>query len=60
MVELATLVVAALVGMSAFVLVVTLWGIYTTMSRGFPIYYSVCTIMLVVLLLILDIGGMIP
>ena len=55
LVELATLVVAALVGMSVSGLAATLWGIYTTMSHGSPIYYSVRTINLVVSLLILDI-----
>ena len=42
--ELATLVVAALVDMTVFVLAATLWGTYAVNSRDFPIYYSVHTI----------------
>ena len=49
------LVVAALVGMTGFVLAATFWGIYTGMSHDFPIYCNVHTIRLVVLLLTLDI-----
>ena len=49
------LVVAALVGMSESVLAATFLGIYTRMSHDFPIYCSVHTIRLAVLLLILDI-----
>ena len=44
------LVVAALVGMTVFVLAATSWGIYIVMSHGFPIYCNVRTIRLVVLL----------
>ena len=49
------LVVAALVGMSESVLAATFLGICTGMSRDSPIYCSVRTIRLVVLLLTLDI-----
>ena len=49
------LVVVALVGMSESMLAATFLGICTEKSCGFPIYCSVCTIRLVVLLLALDI-----
>ena len=49
------LVVVALVGMTESVPVATSLGIYTRMSYGFPIYCSIHTIRLVVLLLTLDI-----
>ena len=48
--ELATLIVAALVDTTVFVLAATLWGTYTVMFRDSPIYYNVCTTRLVVLL----------
>ena len=48
--ELAALVVAALVDMIVFVLAATSWGIYIAMFRDFPICYSVRTTRLVVLL----------
>ena len=49
------LVVATSVGMTEFVLAATFLGICTGMSHDFPIYCSVHTIRLVVLLLTLDI-----
>ena len=53
--ELAILVVVALVGMTESVLAVTSLGIYIGKSHDFPIYCCVHTIRLVVLLLTLDI-----
>ena len=44
------LVVAALVGMTVFVLAATFWDIYIVMCRDFPIYCNVHTTRLVVLL----------
>ena len=49
MVELAMLVVAALVDTFEFVLAATFWGIYIVMYHDFPIYCNVRTTRLVVL-----------